>query len=88
MNKPVWKEKMGSISAAAWNNTRKSANGGTYEQTTVQIERRYQDSKGDWQSSSSYSLAELHALHHLTRRLIDRMVDDDNRQQQAIEASA
>lgn len=72
-NEPVWKLIQGTLSAAAWNNSVKLPNGQSVERLSVRVERRYKNDKtGQWESTSSFSLAELYRLHHFVGRVIDR----------------
>ena len=80
-NQPDWKLRQGGLSAAAWHNEKQSANGGTYEQQSVLIERRYKDDRtGDWKSSHSYTVSDLLALRHFLGRVIDRALEEESRQ--------
>lgn len=70
-NKPVWRASLGGLAASAWRNERRLPSGQTVERTAIRIERRYKDDSGEWQSTNSYSLGELHQLRHFLSRVID-----------------
>lgn len=76
-NRPMWKTSCGSISAAAWANQIKTADGNVVPKTSVTIERRYKDADGRWQSTTSMSLADLLKLQVVTRHAIDRLLEEE-----------
>jgi len=57
--KPIKKFQAGGISAAVWKNLVKLGNGSEGSMLSVTLDRRYKDSQGEWQSSSSYRLNDL-----------------------------
>ena len=56
---PEKKFSTGAISATVWCNNGISRNGGPVEFRTVQLQRRYKDKNGEWQSTSSLRLNDL-----------------------------
>jgi len=78
-NEPVWKLQQGSLSAAAWINTRKAGDG-EYEQLSVRVERRYKDRDDRWQSTNSYSVQELLQLRHFLGHVIDRALEEQRQE--------
>ncbi len=56
---PEKKFSTGAINATVWRNNGVSKNGGPVEFRTVQLQRRYKDKNGVWQSTSSLRLNDL-----------------------------
>lgn len=56
---PEKKFSTGAISAIIWKNNGTSKNGVPVEYRTVQLDRRYKDKEGNWQSSGSLRLNDL-----------------------------
>ena len=59
MKQPEKKFSTGAISATVWKNTRQDKDGKDFETKTVNLQRRYTDTKGDWQSTNSLRLNDL-----------------------------
>ena len=58
-NKPVKKIQAGGISAAIWKNDMQVRDGRQVESSSVSIERRYKDKRGEWQSTSSLQMNDV-----------------------------
>jgi len=60
--KPVLKVRVGNVSCAVWGNTGKTKEGKEFEFDTIQLEKSYKDSEGEWQSQkASLRVNEAHA---------------------------
>lgn len=64
---PLERFHLGNIHVTVWENT--DPKGETY--LKVQIERRYQDKNGDWQSINSFRTNEIPVVQELTRQAYD-----------------
>ena len=60
-NNPVMEFAVGTVRAAIWENERQK-DGQQFTTHTVQIERRYSDTDGNWSSTNRFSRAELAAV--------------------------
>ncbi len=58
-NVPEKKFSTGAVSATVWKNRRKGKDGQVFETHTVNLQRRYADSNGNWQSTSSLRIGDL-----------------------------
>lgn len=58
MGIPEKKFKLGNVSATVWNNPRLK-DGQPVDMKSVQITKSYKDSKGEWQSTNSFSVNDL-----------------------------
>jgi len=58
-NQPEKKFSTGAISATVWKNVRTTKDGKTFETRSISLERRYTDTKGDWQTSHNLRLGDL-----------------------------
>ena len=73
-----------SISLAVWGNTYTNADGESYEQLTISVQRSYKDAEGKWQTQArpSWRVHDLVALTHLIQKAhayaLDRRTDDSN----------
>lgn len=58
-NQPEKRFSTGAIVATVWKNNGTSKKGEAVEFRTVQLQRRYKDKKGEWQSTSSLRLNDV-----------------------------
>ncbi len=58
-NLPEKKFSAGAVTAVIWKNNGKSKEGESVEYRTIQLDRRYKDKEGNWQSSGSLRLNDL-----------------------------
>jgi len=58
-NMPEKKFSTGAISATVWKNARVGKDGKVFETRTVNLQRRYTDKSGKWQSTNSLRLNDL-----------------------------
>ena len=58
-NQPEKKFSTGAISATVWKNVRAGKDGKTFETHTVNIQRRYTDKTGQWQSTNTLRVNDL-----------------------------
>jgi hypothetical protein len=58
-NQPEKKFSTGAISATVWKNIRTGKDGKVFESRTVNLQRRYTDKTGQWQTTSSLRLNDL-----------------------------
>jgi len=56
---PEKKFSTGAISATVWTNVRTDKDGKVFETKTVNLQRRYTDKNGEWQTSNSLRLKDL-----------------------------
>jgi len=68
--KPVKVFRFGSISASVFENEI-DTEGGAKSLLSVNLQRRYRDSGGQWKSNTSFTLAELPAAVEVLRRAMD-----------------
>lgn len=68
--KPIKVIRFGALSASVFENE-VATEGGTRPLLTVNLQRRYRDSGGQWQSNTSFTLAELPAAVEVLRRAMD-----------------
>jgi len=68
--KPVKTIRFGSISASVFENEI-DKEGGVTSLLTVNLQRRYRDSDGQWKSNTSFTLAELPAAIEVLRRAME-----------------
>ena len=57
--KPVKKFQAGGVSGALWKNTMALRDGRQIETLSVSLDRRYKNSSGEWQNSSSFGLNDV-----------------------------
>jgi hypothetical protein len=58
-NQPEKKFSTGAISATVWKNVRAGKDGKVFETRTVNLQRRYTDKTGQWQSTNTLRLNDL-----------------------------
>ncbi len=58
-NQPEKKFSTGAISATVWKNVRAGKDGKVFETHTVNIQRRYTDKTGQWQSTNTLRVNDL-----------------------------
>ena len=71
-NAPEATFRLGNVSATTWCNESKTENG-SREFRSVNLEQRYRDSEGNWQSSSSFTLDQLLRLQVCISKAIDHI---------------
>ena len=64
--------RLGNVSATVWCNESKAENG-SREFRSVNLEQRYRDSGGEWQSSSSFTLDQLLRLQVCIAKAVDHI---------------
>lgn len=69
-NKPAATLRDGRLKATVWKNTGEK---GTFHR--VDFSRSYQDAKGDWHDSTSFSGTELLRLSHLALKAYDKVAE-------------
>jgi hypothetical protein len=91
-NQPEKKFSTGAISATVWKNVRAGKDGKVFESRTVNLQRRYTDKTGQWQSTSSLRLNDLPkaalVLEEAYKYLVLNGHTDDTMPQQTKEVSA
>ena len=55
-NKPTKKFQAGGVTAALWKNTMTLRDGSQIETLSVSLDRRFKNSSGEWQNSSSFGM--------------------------------
>ena len=58
-NQPEKKFSTGAISATVWKNTSVGRDGKPFESHSVNLQRRYKDKTGQWQSTNSLRVSDL-----------------------------
>lgn len=58
-NVPEKKFTTGAISATVWKNQHVSKDGKVFETRTINLQRRYADRKGEWQSTNTLRVSDL-----------------------------
>lgn len=83
-NKPEKHFKFGAVRATIWRDTRRDANGRTFETASISLDRSFKDARGEWQNSKSLResdifkaiLALLQAYQYLTARENDDVIEE------------
>ena len=88
-NKPEKTFRLGLVSASVFANTREPTSGNHERvQRGVQLQRRYRDAKGDWQSSTSFDAGTLPAAIEALRLALAYLIERELATVPPSEASA
>ena len=69
--KPKKEYRAGSVRATIWENDRADKDGQKFTVASVQIERRYPDQDGNWQSTNSFRKADLPLVQVVTAKAFE-----------------
>ena len=58
-NQPMFKSRVGAVTATVWSNTIKKNDGTSFEKKSVSLERSYKDKDGEFKTSNSYDTADV-----------------------------
>lgn len=82
-NQPEKKFSSGAISATVWKNKRLSKDGKVFESHTVNLQRRYTDTAGNWQSTNSLRIGDLPKASLVLEEAYKYLVLNKDRKQQS-----
>jgi len=77
-NQPEKRFSTGAISASVWQNEGKNKNGEAFSYQTVNLQRRYKDKDGNWQSTSTLRLNDLPKAQLVLGKAYEHIVLRDN----------
>lgn len=60
--KPAWQTRIGAVSAAVFENKQQAQNGRQFSTFKVNVQGRFKDSRGEWQTTHSFRIDEIPKL--------------------------
>lgn len=86
MTPPMHTFRAGAISCAVWQNDIQR-NGRLQSICKANVERRFRDKEGRWQSSTSFTRNEIPLVIHCLQQAFEAMIEDDNAKSPADEGA-
>lgn len=77
-NKPLCSIKAGQVTAALWENSVTTKNGGQVDMLKVTVQRRFKDKDGTWKSSNSFSRNEIPLAIYCLGKAFQKIIDEQN----------